>query len=257
MSSFTQVAKQVAIDSGSTIRSIYYRLDRLNPEQRADDSLFQQFYERIEGKIIDDLLKLYPDHSFYANFHEGLLNSKRFSWYVGLSGAENFRVANAHFSVTIALEMDGELLSAVIYDPIADKVVAEASKGVGALCEDETQRIRLGKSDGKIENAFVLTAVTAKEEDMQRFSVMQRKVKAVRILGDLAKDCAAVIKGQYSLYFAPSFDLCTVKAVQLVAKEAGLLVTDFRGNENIEESGTIVLTHPKLLKDSLITLRLI
>lgn len=256
MSSFTQVAKQVAIDSGRTIRSIYYRLDRLSPEQRADDALFVQFYERIEGELIENLLKLYPDHSFYANYHSGLVNQSRFSWYVGLSGAENFRVGSSHFSVSIALEMDGELQSAVIYDGIADKIIAEASKGLGVLSEDEEQRVRIGKSDGKIENAFMLTAISAKEDDISRFTKMIRATKAQRILGDFAKDSALVVKGQYSAYYAAGFDVCTFKAVQLVAKEAGFLVTDYRGSEDVETSGNIVIAHPKLLKELLRALQI-
>lgn len=256
MSSFTQVAKQVAIDSGRTIRSIYYRLDRLSPEQRADDALFVQFYERIEGELIENLLKLYPDHSFYANYHSGLVNQSRFSWYVGLSGAENFRVGSSHFSVSIALEMDGELQSAVIYDGVADKIIAEASKGLGVLSEDEEQRVRIGKSDGKIENAFMLTATSAKEDDISRFTKMIRATKAQRILGDFAKDSALVVKGQYSAYYAAGFDVCTFKAVQLVAKEAGFLVTDYRGSEDVETSGNIVIAHPKLLKELLRALQI-
>lgn len=256
MSSFTQVAKQVAIDSGRTIRSIYYRLDRLSPEQRADDALFVQFYERIEGELIENLLKLYPDHSFYANYHSGLVNQSRFAWYVGLSGAENFRVGSSHFSVSIALEMDGELQSAVIYDGVADKIIAEASKGLGVLSEDEEQRVRIGKSDGKIENAFMLTAISAKEDDISRFTKMLRATKAQRILGDFAKDSALVVKGQYSAYYAAGFDVCTFKAVQLVAKEAGFLVTDYRGSEDVETSGNIVIAHPKLLKELLRALQI-
>lgn len=256
MSSFTQVAKQVAIESGRTIRSIYYRLDRLSPEQRADDALFVQFYEKIEGELIENLLKLYPDHSYYANYHSGLVNSQRFSWYVGVSGADNFRIGNPHFSITIALEMDGELQSAVIYDGVADKIIAEASKGLGVLSEDEEQRVRVGKSDGKIENAFVLTAVSAKEDDLSRFANMLRATKAQRILGDFAKDSALVIKGQYSAYYAAGFDVCTLKAVQLIAKEAGSLVTDYRGSEDVETSGNVVIAHPKLLKELLRTLQI-
>lgn len=256
MSSFTQVAKQVAIDSGRTIRSIYYRLDRLSPEQRADDALFVQFYERIEGELIENLLKLYPDHSFYANYHSGLVNQSRFSWYVGLSGAENFRVGSSHFSVSIAFEMDGELQSAVIYDGVADKIIAEASKGLGVLSEDEEQRVRIGKSDGKIENAFMLTSISAKEDDISRFTKMLRATKVQRILGDFAKDSALVVKGQYSAYYAAGFDVCTFKAVQLVAKEAGFLVTDYRGSEDVETSGNIVIAHPKLLKELLRALQI-
>lgn len=251
MSVFTQVAKQVAIESGRTIRSIYYRLDRLSPEQRADDALFVQFYQKIEGEIIENLLKLYPDHSFYANYHSGIVNSPRFSWYVGLSGADNFRVGNPHFSITIALEMDGELQSALIYDGIADKVIAESAVGLGVLCEDEEQRIRVGKSDGKVENAFVLTAVAPKEDQLTRFEKALRRTKAVRILGDFAKDSALVVKGQYSAYYASGFDICTAKSVKLIAKEAGFLVTDFRGSEDIETNGEIVIAHPKLMKELL------
>lgn len=256
MSTFTQVAKQVAIESGRGVRSIFYRLDRLSPEQRADDNLFLQFYEKFEGDIIQGLLNLYPDHTFYANYHSGLTNSKRFSWYIGVSGADNFRVGNTHFSITIALEMDGELQSAIIYDPIADKIVAEASKGLGVLSEDQEQRIRLGKSDGKVENAFVLTAVTSKGDDVDRFGQMLIKTKLQRILGDFAKDSALVVKGQYSAYYAPTFEVCTLKAVQLIAKEAGYLVTDYRGSEDVETSTSVVVAHPKLLKQFLQSLQL-
>ncbi len=251
MSSFSQVARQATIDAGRGVRSIFYRLDRLSPEQRADDNLFLQFYQKIEGDIIEALLQFYPDHAYYANYHAGLANSSRFSWYIGLSGADNFRVASRHCSVTVALEMDGELQTAIIYDPIADKVVAEAAKGLGVLSEDQEQRIRLGKSDGKVENAFMLTAVTNKEDDIARFSKMLFRSKSQLVLGDFAKDAASIVKGQYSAYYASTFDVCTLKAVQLVAKEAGYLVTDYRGGEDVEKSGNVVVTHPKLLKELL------
>ncbi len=256
MSSFTQVAKQAAIESGRHIRSIYYRLERLNFEQRADDALFQQFYESIENSVIEGLLSFYPDHAYYANFHPGKVTDSRFSWYVSLSGAENFRQIQSHFSITVALEMDGELQSAVIYDPIANKIVAEASKGDGVLCEDEEQRVRLGKSDGKIENAALLTAVAPLDQEITRFGAMLRRTRMQRILGDFAKDSALVIKGEYSAYYAATFDLATLKAVQLVAREAGLLVTDYRGNEDVAASGTVVVTHPKLLKELLQALQI-
>ncbi len=256
MSSFTQVAKQAAIESGRHIRTIYYRLERLNLEQRADDAIFQQFYESIEENVITGLMQFYPDHAYYANFHPGKVRDSRFAWYVSLSGAENFRQIDPHFSISVAFEMDGELQSAVIYNPITNKIVLEASKGDGVLCEDEEQRVRLGKSDGKIENAALLTAVVPHDQEIARFGTMLRHARMQRVLGDFAQDCALVIKGVYSAYYAPSYDLATLKAVQLIAKEAGLLVTDYRGNEDVTASGTVVVTHPKLLKELLRALQL-
>lgn len=248
MNSYTQVAQQVAIDAGRTIRSIFYRLERLNPEQEADDSLYKRFYEQIESELVEAILKLYPNHTIYASNLSTLKNDARFEWFISVSGEENFRARNPYFSVTLALDIDGETHAAVIYDPIADKVTA-ASRTDGVVQED--QRVRIEKSDGKIAHANILTRLSRDETQLARIAYLHRITKSVRVLGDLAQDTVLVGKGVYSGYFADEFDHNVLKAAALVAKEAGLLVTDFRGSENVEKSGTVVISHPRLLKEFL------
>ncbi len=248
MNSYTQVAQQVAIDAGRSIRSIFYRLERLNPEQQADDALYKRFYEQIEAELVEGILKLYPNHTIYASNLSTLKNDSRFEWFISLSGEENFRARNPHFSVTLALDMDGETHAAVIYDPIADKVTT-ASRTEGALQED--QRLRIEKSDGKIANANILTQFSRDEAQLSRIAYLHKISRSVRVLGDIAQDTILVAKGVYSGFFADEFDHNALKAAALVAKEAGLLVTDFRGAEDVEKSGKVVIAHPRLLKEFL------
>jgi myo-inositol-1(or 4)-monophosphatase len=64
-----------------------------------------------------------------------------YRWIVDpLDGTTNFLHGLPHFSISIALEVRGELVAGVIYDPIKDELFA-AEKGAGAYLNDRRLRV--------------------------------------------------------------------------------------------------------------------
>ena len=254
MNSHTTVAQQVARDASRTIRTIYFRLEALNPEQRADDELFLRCYEQIESELIAGIRSAYPSHTIQAKYHDTRENESYHRWYIsGMTAEENFRAGRPNFSVSIAYEMGGKLQSAVVYNPVLDEM-SVASRTEGALFND--QKLRAPKNDGKLENAHLLTKIGRTVVDHEQFAKLQRNAKSIMCYGDVAGDIIQTARGLASgFYSGAHLAEEDIAGAVLIAREAGLLVTDFRGSEENLMSGEIVVVAPRLLKEMLVALK--
>src|SRR5579871_2605372 len=65
-----------------------------------------------------------------------------------IDGTTNFLHGIPHFAISIGLEMDGELISAVIFNPVTDEMYV-AEKGQGAFLNDKRLRVSARKKLGE------------------------------------------------------------------------------------------------------------
>ncbi len=253
MNLYTSVAKEIAAEVGKEIRFLYYRVLRFSPSQKADDATFAQFFSGVETMLANEVARAYPHHSINGQYIEGYQKEERHQWYISaVGGEENFRLGSAHFSLSMAYEVDGKLQSAVIYNPITEELY-HASRSDGAIFND--QRLRVTSDSLEMKSVGALTHFSKSEAHQERINKAVRSLLSLRVLGDLALDAGEVMKGNYHAYFASDVDLYAAKAAALIATEAGLLVTDFKGAENRGEGETLLIVHPRLLRPFLSFLR--
>lgn len=257
MNSQTLFAEQVVRSVSRLVRTIFYRIEALSPEQKADDSIFLRFYEEVESALISEIHTSFPKHTIYSKYRGKIEretdDARRHVWYIsGMTAEENFQRGCEEFFISLAYEIDGKLKSGVLYNPITDKL-ALASAKEGALFDDK--KLRSPKCDGELPHAHLLTLLGREPALYQTLATLRPKIKSLHSLGDGVGSILQVIKGQASAFFTfEGLAKEDMMAILLITKEAGLLVTNFKGGEDIFTEGRWVVTPARLLKPLLIAL---
>src|SRR5947209_1039906 len=103
--------------------------------------------KRTEKLLIEELSKTRPGYGFLGEEGgaiEGKDKSHRFI-IDPIDGTTNFMHGVPHFAISIALEREGHLVSALVFNPVTDELYV-AEKGHGAYLNDRRLRVAGRKS---------------------------------------------------------------------------------------------------------------
>ena len=123
-----------------------------------------------------------------------------------------------HFSTSIALKNEDEIISGLIFDPIKNEMFY-AEKNNGAFLNNK--RIRVSK---KINIEECLFATSGKNKKQIDFSY--------RKSGSAALDMAYVACGRYDGYFQKNLHLWDIAAGIIIVKEAGGIINEINLNNH-------------------------
>jgi myo-inositol-1(or 4)-monophosphatase len=213
--------------------------------------------KKAEQTLVAELTKARPGYGFLLEEQgviEGTDTSNR--WIIDpLDGTTNFLHGIPHFSISIALERDGDLAAGVIYEPVTDRMFL-AEKGQGAYLNDN--RIRVSARRSLEESLFATGIPFAGKEDHDRFLGQLKSVMAVssgvRRFGSAALDLAYVAAGRFEGFWEIGLNPWDMAAGIVLVREAGGFVTDITGGGGMLESGEIIAANDLLhgpLKDIL------
>lgn len=184
-----------------------------------------------ELRIVDILLTSFPDHGILGEEGGTRNTSSAYTWLIDpLDGTTNYTHAFPIFSISIALEFNGELQLGVIYDPIRDEMFS-AQRGKGAFLNG--RRIRVSETT-RIEKAMLVTGFPYNIREnpdfcYERFIGFLKEAQAIRRLGSAALDCAYVAAGRLDGFWEVSLQPWDKAAGHLLIEEAGGRVSDFSG----------------------------
>lgn len=175
-----------------------------------------------EHKIREIILKQYPDHEFLGEEHGRTEGQNEHVWIVDpLDGTANFIAGIPLFSVSIALEISGELEVGVVCNPISGELFT-AEKGKGAYLNGERLKISDQKDSSKAIFAF---GRGYGEEEQQKFinifSRLHNKIRGTRIIGSAAIDLAYTAAGKLDGYACIGGKLWDYAAGALLVQESG------------------------------------
>ncbi len=205
--------------------------------------------KKAEQTLVAELTKARPGYGFLLEEQgviEGTDTSNR--WIIDpLDGTTNFLHGIPHFSISIALERDGELAAGVIYEPVTDRMFS-AEKGQGAHLNDNRLRVSARRS---LEESLFATGIPfAGKEDHDRFLGQLKSVMAVssgvRRFGSAALDLAYVAAGRFEGFWEIGLNPWDMAAGIVLVREAGGFVTDITGGSEMLESGEIIAANDLL-----------
>ena len=204
--------------------------------------------KKAEEVLVAGLTKARPRFGFLLEEGgkiEGADTSNR--WIIDpLDGTTNFLHGIPHFSISIALERDGEPVAGVIYEPITDQMFW-AEKGQGAYLNG--RRIRVSARRRLEESLFATGGPFAGKQDHDRFLSQLKAVMAVsagvRRFGSAALDLAYVAAGRYEGFWEFGLHPWDIAAGIVLVREAGGFVTDIGGG-GMMESGEILAANDSL-----------
>ncbi len=164
-----------------------------------------------------------------------------------LDGTTNFLHGIPHFAISIGLERAGEIVAALILDPIKDERYW-AEKGTGAFLND--RRIRVS-GRRRLADALLATGIPfAVHGDHARFgaelAAVMPAVSGVRRLGAASLDLAYVAAGRYEGFWERGLSPWDVAAGLLIVREAGGYVSEIEAEGNPVATGNVLAANDHL-----------
>ena len=193
---------------------------------------------KTEKIIIEELSKARPDYSIISE-ETGIKKNKdkKNTWVIDpIDGTINFLHGIPHFSTSIALKNDDEIISGLIFDPIKNEMFY-AEKNNGAYLNNK--RIRVSKKS------------TLKNVYLQQVEKIKKQIDfSYRKSGSAALDMAYVACGRYDGYFQKNLHLWDIAAGIIIVKEAGGIINEINLNnhKDIEIIASTPDINSKLIK---------
>ena len=253
MQPMLNIAIRAARHAGDFIVRKINTLPELQVEVKAHNDYVSEVDREAEARIIDELLKAYPDHGILAEESGEVAGKGEHRWIIDpLDGTTNYLHGLPHYAVSIACEHRGRLAHGVVYDPYRQEIFA-ASRGDGATLNN--RRIRVSRSKS-LEATLLATGFPFRnphqlDEFLRVFSSFFTSVGDIRRAGSAALDLAYVAAGRLDGYWESGLQSWDLAAGALLVREAGGLVTDYSGNEHFLANGQVVAANPKLIAEML------
>ncbi len=204
---------------------------------------------KAEKILREELGKARPDYGFLMEESgEAVGRSSGERWIVDpLDGTTNFLHGIPHWSISIALERDGEIVAGVVHEPLRDEMFW-AEKGTGAY--NNHQRLRVS-ARRKLEDAVLGTGMPFKGHGdvpafMTEVQALMGEVAGIRRLGSAALDLAYVAAGRFEGFWETGLKPWDVAAGCLLVTEAGGFVSEIGGGRNPVHGGGVLAANDHL-----------
>lgn len=187
----------------------------------------------------------FPEHAFLGE--EGLNcpnPNSPYRWIIDpLDGTSNYVHRFPYYAVSIALEMSGEMLVGVIFDPNRDEMFT-AIRGQGARLNGT----RIAPSDvdrlgGALAVASLPVATSVDDPAVVRFLKVLPVAQSLQRTGSAALNLAYVGCGRMDLYWSSSLKPWDMAAGSLIVREAGGRVSRLDGSPFVVDRPEILASN--------------
>jgi myo-inositol-1(or 4)-monophosphatase len=253
------VMQKAARKAAPKLRRDFGEVDALQVSRKGPADFVSAADKAAERTIIEELRHARPDWSVLAEESgsiEGDPSKPR--WIVDpLDGTSNFLHGIPHFAISIAVEEPrpngSETVAGLVHQPLTDESFW-AEKGRGAWLHDRRLRVSARRD---IAEALIATGIPFKGhgdfDAWERiFKAIGPDVAGIRRFGSAALDLSWVAAGRFDGFWETDLSRWDVAAGELLVREAGGYVTDFRGGDQMTERKQWLAAndslHPRLLK---------
>lgn len=253
MEPMLNIAVKAARKAGEIVEQAFERIDLVVAEEKGKNDYVSEIDRKSEKEIIYHLSKSYPDHKFLGE-ESGPTGPQGadYEWVIDpLDGTTNFLHGVPQFSISLACLYKGQIEHAVVIDPIKREEFT-ASRGRGAMLNG--RRIRVS-NHRNLNGALIGTgipfngnALSHIDEYLECMKEIAGQTAGIRRAGSAALDLAYVAAGRFDGYWEIGLKPWDMMAGLLLLKEAGGLISDFKGGNTYAETGNIVCGTPKVFK---------
>ncbi|MEI7796309.1 MAG: inositol monophosphatase family protein [Methylococcaceae bacterium] len=205
----------------------------------------------VEAFLQTQLREHYPQYGFWGE-ESGQSENQTNRWIVDpIDGTHSFSRGQYYWSISVALEIDGDIVFGAVFAPALDDYYCGA-KGEGAWRNGKPIRVSEidGLGEAMIGTGFACLRSYLENNNLARFCRIAQATTGQRRLGSAAVDICLVADGQLDAFWEQELNLYDVAAGALIAQESGATVTDFQGNAGIFPK-QILITNGKILSQLL------
>ena len=216
-------------------------------EHKGEINLVTEVDYQCEKVIIDIIKRDYPEHEILteeAGSVKGLPPSHspltkggqmegKYKWIIDpLDGTTNYAHSYPCFCASVGLEIDGEIVAGAVYNPMLDELFTSV-KGKGAYLNEK--RIGVSKiadiNKSLLATGFPYDIRDSKENNLNHFCNFAVRAQAIRRPGSAVLDLCYLAAGRFDGFWELKLYPWDMAASSLIVKEAGGMITDFKGGE--------------------------
>lgn len=262
---------EIAKQAGAYIREERRKFSLESVERKHAHDYVSYVDKGSEKQIVSALRQLLPEAGFITEegttkMEEGRCKmeedsaispqSSALTWVVDpLDGTTNFIHQYAPYAVSIALLQGKEILIGVVYEVCHDECYC-AWKGGGAYVELKGESLKLKVSNQKIQDALLCLQLPYNSDAYKPvikhlIDKLYGNVGSIRMCGSAAMALCYVASGRYDGYAEKYIGQWDFMAGALIVKEAGGMVTNYKGSEDFTQGNNVVATNGVIQQDLL------
>lgn len=195
--------------------------------------LVTEMDRQVETFVRREILRSFPDHAILGEEEGG---SERPAgsplWLVDpLDGTTNYAHGYPCYAVSLALEVEGQVVMGVVYQPVLDELFA-AVLGGGATLNGHPIEVSATEEIGQslLASGFPYDAWTSDRDNGQEWRRFLKRVVSLRSDGSAALDLCHVAAGRIDGYWELDLEPWDMAAGALIVTEAGGSVTRVDGS---------------------------
>jgi myo-inositol-1(or 4)-monophosphatase len=249
---FEQLGLEVAREAGQLL------LNRFRTEftisHKGTVNLVTEVDFAAEDLIVSRIRNAFPAHSILAEERHHATRAEGITWIIDpLDGTTNYAHRYPVFSVSIGLEINGEIQWGAVFDPTRDELFS-ARQGRGATCNG--LRLEVSKTPKLVKSllatGFPYDIRTSRQNNLDYFCAFAPQVQGVRRAGSAALDLCYVAAGRFDGFWEMKLNPWDCAAGSLIVTESGGMLTNFRGGMFSIREGEILasnsLIHGEMLE---------
>lgn len=240
-----QLAEQAAQAAGEVLLA---HLGRARVEFKGAVDLVTNADREAEQVIIAMIQDRYPEHGIVAEESGTAAGKAPVRWVIDpIDGTTNYAHGLPIFAVSIAVELEGQIVAGVVYNP-ASREKYTAIRGRGAALNGVPLAVSTTEELDRslLVTGFPYTVRETRLNNMDHFENFILRAQAVRRLGSAALDMAYVARGSFDGYWEPEVKPWDVAAGWLLVEEAGGVVTDLKGRPFTLEAGQVLASNGRI-----------
>ncbi len=228
-----EIAKKAANEAASIIRC--FRANQsFDIELKGKNDLVTDADLASEKMIIEVIKSEFPEDQFLAeesNTYSALPLGR--IWIIDpIDGTTNFAHGFSPFCVSIAFWVDGDAKVAVVLEVAHDEMFS-AVNGEGAWLNDEPISVSSTSDPAKslVATGFPYTQFDLVDPYLAVLKILMQKTHGIRRAGAASYDLCCVAAGRVEGFYEYGLSPWDVAAGSLIIKEAGGMVTDWKGGD--------------------------
>ena len=250
---FLDIAIKAAQLAGQAILDNLGKISKKDINYKMASDFVTRVDKESEEIIIKKIKKEFPDHHFLAEESFKEAATEEYRWIIDpLDGTTNYIHQYPVFSLSIALEYRKEIIVGVVYDPLREELFT-AEKGGGAFLNKNQIQVSTIHSlkDCLITTGFPFRSKKFIDVYLELFKNVFQKISDLRRAGSAALDLSYLACGRCEGFFEIGLSPWDIAAGDVLIREAGGVITDFRGGKEYLITGNIVAGNPAVHKQLL------
>ncbi len=249
------IMRKVALKAGKVLIRDFGEVEALQVSQKGPADFVSAADLKVEKLLHDELERARPGYCFVME-EGGLIEGpdKSHKWYIDpIDGTTNFLHGIPQFAISIGLEREGQLAAGVVYAPVLDEMFW-AEKGRGAWLNDKRLRVagRRKLSEAVLATGIPVRGRPGQETFLAELETVMNAVSGVRRFGAASLDLAYVAAGRFDGFWERSLSAWDIAAGTLLVREAGGIVTDETGSNEVLAGRCVIASnidlHPEIVK---------